>query len=491
VPAVGLVFLDDLAAFAPWASDRAPAWCRERRLDGPLLPPTVEPPPVVVVVLRDDAWAQLASSAAWLEGARAQVLVVEPSRTAPTPRAEGLAHLSRVHAVVMAEPEGLDRALGEAHVLAARLADSAWPALPSIEPAAAVAPGPWLSWLPPTYDDRPPELVETLQHLAPALCRPGGRPMLLDGARGHLRDLLSGARRPIPGLAGRVDAWRPVAAAPDGQRWLRASSAREVAWTLEGVGTTPGGYGRPIGIDAGGRLAWGGGRAWFHWRVLTPAGAVYWTPSSHDWPCGHAKKLYGHEDNEPIAVQLARDGRACASTYAHDTLLTPGLPLVWRDTGALAVAERARGEPRALLFARDDGEATSPGDPWVADEDARDRWAPVVVGPSDDARYAVALDGPTYRLAGGRVERLGDRGWVLFDAAHQVVRRGEARLLGGWDRWVVLLDGEGRLVREDLLSGAREALGEAERAVAAAVPLVGTPNVVLLGLDEGCAVRVV
>lgn len=491
MPSVGLVFLDDLAAFSPWASDRAPTWCRERHLGGPLLPPRVAPPPVVVVVLRDDAWALLASSAPWLEGAQAQVLVVEPSRGSPTPRAEGLAHLSRVHGIVMAEPDGLERALGEAHVLAARLSEAPWPALSPIEAAPAVAPGPWLSWLPPTYDDRPPELVETLQHLAPALCRPDGRPMLLDGARGHLRDLLTGARRPIAGLAGRVDAWRPVAAAPDGQRWLRASSAREVAWTLEGVGTTPGGHGRPIGIDAGGRVAWGGGRAWFHWRVITPAGAVYWTPSSHDWPAGHAKKLYGYEDNEPIAVQLARDARACVSTYAHDTLVTPGLPLVWRDTGVLAVAERARGEPRALLFTRTDGDEAFPADPWVADEDARERWAPVVLGPSEAARYAVGLEGPTYRLAGERVERLGVRGWVLCDAGHRVVRRGEARLLGGWDRWVVLEEAEGVLVREDLESGAREVLGEAERAIAAAVPLVGTPNVVLLSLDEGCAVRVV
>jgi hypothetical protein len=251
----------------------------------------------------------------------------------------------------------------------------------------------------------------------------------------------------------------------------------------------------------GRQVAFYGGRCKFNFVVLTANGPAFFTPSSHDWPSGHGKKLYGGENNDPVRVELAPDAGACLSTYEHDTLLTPGLPLRWRDVGGLALAKRAAGEPRALLFCRSDGEHRFPGDPFAADEDARDVHAVVSLGPSEEARYVVGLEAPTYRLAGGRVERLGGPGggFLVCDAAHRVVRRGQGRLLGGNGAGVVV-EREGMLLREDVLGlgscpppslplaslglGAVP-LGPASKPIAAAVPVPGSANVVLISLAGG------
>jgi hypothetical protein len=262
-------------------------------------------------------------------------------------------------------------------------------------------------------------------------------------------------------------------------------------WRLDGATKSdalPGTHGRPIGIDPSARVAWAGGRCMFEWYVLTAAGPACWTPSSHDWPDGHGKKLYGYEDNEPLWVHLAPDASACLSVYEHDALLTPGLPLRWRAAGPVALAERSRGQPRALFFQRAGGDESFPGDPAVGDEDARDRFATVSLGPSDALRYVVGLDAPTWRLIGESGERLGgpEASFVIFDTSHRAARRGEGRLLAGWDRWIVLERGA-QLVREDLITGAIEALGPAGREVTGAVAIPGSPNVVLVSLEPGRA----
>jgi hypothetical protein len=206
---------------------------------------------------------------------------------------------------------------------------------------------------------------------------------------------------------------------------------------------------------------------------------VYWTPSAHDWPAGHAKKLYGHANNEPWLVQLSADASACLSLYDHDALVTPGLPLRWRDVGGFALAERARGEPRAMLFERDAA--------WADDEDMRGECATVTLGPSPALRYAVGVTADTHRLAGGALTSLGAPGWIVCDDHHRVVRRADGRLLAGWHRWVVI-EQAGRLHREDLVTGAREDLGAVDLPITAAVAIAGCPNVVLATAG---AVRVV
>lgn len=214
-----------------------------------------------------------------------------------------------------------------------------------------------------------------------------------------------------------------------------------------------------------------------------------WTPSSHDWPCGHSKKLYGYEDNDPLYVQLSADGSTCLSVYDHDSMITPGLPLRWRQLGGFALGERMRGEPRTVLFERQEGDDAFPADPYDShDDDARDRRAVVTLGPSEQLRYVVGLAAPVYQILGEAVTRLdetqGRGGWCVFDSQHHLVRRGAGRLLTGWDRWLVIEE-DGQLRREDLLSGERQPLGAAEHPITFAHAFAGSPNALLVSLDPG------
>ncbi|NVB39858.1 hypothetical protein G6O69_18590 [Pseudenhygromyxa sp. WMMC2535] len=519
---IGLIFLDDLCAFAPWISDRAPSWAASRELDGPLLPPTFAPPPVLVVVARSLTWARLEDAAPWLAEADALILVVDPrddpGHDEDDPELRELAGIEReqlraqlgalpLEFVDVSPAQPLEQAIDAALTLARARASSctrSWPTLaptPTFEPTTASEAGPWIAWTPPGWRRPICETNEALRHLAAGLGHGDGRPFFLDGLAGVRVDLRTGAREHIDGLAGSAQPGWPIAAAPGGG-WLdqrRAPGDARPSWTLHRLGhpaqACGGGWGRAIAIDPGGRVAWTGGRCHFDWRVITARGPAWWTASSHDWPCGHAKKLYGFENNEPLTVQLAADLGACASTYEHDSLLTPGLPLRWRELGELCLAERARGEPRALLFVRADGEDGFPGDPMQADEDARDAFAPLSLGPSPALRYVVGLEAPTYRLAGGAVERLGPTRagaaeWIVCDAEHRVVHRAPGRMLAGWGPWLVIQH-NAQLWRVDLRTRAQTPLGPSGRPIAGAVAIVGTPMVVLLGLEPTPALRLV
>ncbi len=475
-PSVGLVFLDDLQAFAPWSSDRAPGWRAERGLDGPLLPPTVQPPLVVVAVARSAV--HLRSSAPWLQLAARVVVVALPEVEAARDALPGAEWF------VAARELDLDARLDEALAAATDVAeDGAWTWLvDGGEPAPAAPPGEWLEVTRP----------EDPAALAPRLCARGGRPALFEPAAGALLDLLTGERADV-GAPWASDAGPVIAVAPSGRAWFWSPDGRGTFhWAEEGAApeVTEGRWGgQAIGVDPAGRVAWAGYRTTFHWWVPGRRRPVFFTPSAHEWPCGHAKKLYGFEDNDPCWVHLAPDAAACLSIYAHDVLLTPGLPLRWRDVGGHALAERARGEPRALLFHRSDEPDGFPADPLEAEEDARDRRATVTLGPTAAARYAVGLEATTYRLAGGQVTRLGGPAdaWVVFDDAHREVQRRPGRLLAGWDRTVVVLRDE-RLRRVDLLTGDDEDLGPPGRPVAEALAVPGTRNVLLV--SDG-AVRLV
>jgi hypothetical protein len=132
---------------------------------------------------------------------------------------------------------------------------------------------------------------------------------------------------------------------------------------------------------------------------------------------------------------------------------------------------------RALLFCTGPRSYVDPLDP--AAEDVRSHAPAVVLGPDAACRYAVDLSDPTWRIRGRRSERLPDGGYAVYDAEHALVRRGEGQLLGGWFRWATVLH-DGALWREDLATGARQALGPAEREITYALAMPGTANVVIV-----------
>jgi len=107
-----------------------------------------------------------------------------------------------------------------------------------------------------------------------------------------------------------------------------------------------------------------------------------------------------------------------------------------------------------------------------------------VLGASDEVRYAVGLERETYRLHGEALEKLssGGGGYAIYDAGHRLVRKGNGRLLGGWNG-VATLEHEGELFREDLSSGARRPLGRSDRPIAHALPIAGAENVVLVSAE--------
>lgn len=509
----GLLILDDLHSFAPWSQRHAPAWRALLPEGGEMLPPTALPPPGLVVVARTLTSALLEMSVPWLRGARRVALLLdtadEPDRRGDPERAE-LAEMEQVelrealgNVVWLREVSPRDlEAHGPALVaeaLARVRGDEPWPAWRQPAPTPAAPPGPWLPWSPPRWSkDYPPGLDDAHRHLAAGLTLTPRGPALLDALAGERLDLATGAREPLPSLAAQASVYQPLAALPGGARWLGAAPApRGTAWRFSGAAghgpAAAGGYGRAIGVDPSGQVAWTGDRCWFQWRAVQEDRPAFWTPSAHGWPDGHGKKLYGYQDNDPLHVHLAPDASAALSTYEHDVLLTDGLPLRWRRVGGVAVPERRYGEPRALFFERADGDGGFPGDPTIGDEDARDHSPVVSLGPSPRRRVVVGLTEATWRLRGEVGERLGgpDGGWVVFAEDHRPVHRGEGRLLAGWHRWIVVLRGE-RLARVDLETDAEQDLGPAGATVTLAVAVPGSPNVVLLSLEgEAAKLRLV
>jgi hypothetical protein len=222
---------------------------------------------------------------------------------------------------------------------------------------------------------------------------------------------------------------------------------------------------------------------------MSGEGPVAWTPSSHSWPDGHAKKLYGFKDNDPLWVHLSPDASMCLSVYEHDTLLCPSPPIRWRKNGSIFIAERTRGEPRALFFVRTDDAESFPGNPSQGDEDARDHRAVVCLGPSLYRRYTVGLQEPTWRLIGERAELLGgpDAGWVVYNCLHEPVLTRPGRLLAGWDRWIVSIEDQ-EIIRFDLENYESTRLCSVDIPVDFGIAIPGSPNVIVVSL-QGDIVR--
>lgn len=479
LPQVGLVFLDELHSFAPWRPGRATDWRQGRGLDGPLLPPTLRPPPALIAVA--GSAAELEHSQDWLGQARSLTVVAAGGAAFgdPGPVRAALRPTRWIEVAADRLEHALERALDVA--AADAVGGEEWSLDgPTPPPPPAPPRGEWIPW---ASAARAPSFLPAAAVLAPGLCAPDGRPAWLDPSDPtHLArvDLLSGASAPCGPPARRLPA---VAATRDATGWLEPGDEHGT-WWWSGTSGAPvarrGSGGRAIGIDPLGRAVWTGHRCTFDWWLPTPAGPVWCTPSDHDWPCGHAKKLYGFKDNDPLWVHLSADGAACLSVYEHDALISSGFPVRWRAVDGVALAERARGGLRALLFQSGD-EYEGLGDPALADEDARQQRATVTLGPSPAARYAVGLEAPTWRLANGETRCLGGPApeWIVCDDQHAERQRHRGRLLAGWDRWVVSLADE-RLWRHDLLADQVEDLGLAEGPIEDALAIPGTRAVLLI-----------
>jgi len=493
--AVGLLVLADLGAPYAWSRRRGPDLCELLGAPaGDLLPPTFDPPAALVLVIAAEAPEAPLMHRGWLARAAAIVLVLDASIPQPEADDPELAELLALelataraalpNIVATVRWDGRDPAvLRDALALARDLAPETTPtAPPPPGPRPAVPPGPWLPWrgwhgrLSSSRIDHESMLTQLVQ----GLCTPGGRPTLVSHS-GEVLDLLGGERRTRPPLT-------PLhfAMAPDGERVLiKASGSRDSGWQILRPGAPPidfaGPWGRPIQWDPFDRVAWIGHRCRYYW--LSPTDA-YWTASEHDWPCGHGKKLWGYEDNDPLWIHLAPDAAACLSVYGHDALLTPGLPLRWRICGDFAVGLRSADPWRALIHGHDpEGIPADPHD--ASDEDARHMFSTVVLGPDAAHRYAVSLAHETWRILGDTASKLGgpEPAWLLFDREHNPVRRGSGRLLAGWHEHAVILE-QDHLWREHLVDGTRTDLGPAGRPIADAVALPGSPNVVLLDLED-------
>jgi hypothetical protein len=243
-----------------------------------------------------------------------------------------------------------------------------------------------------------------------------------------------------------------------------------------------------LGFDGRHPVGWIGHRMSVYWLYRGNGGTGFLSAIDHDFPCGPAKKRYG-SNNNPVGVALAPPGDAVAYRFEHDVLVTSAIPIAWREAGRLAVADFPRDRSRAVLFAQTpDRFGFDIEHP--LDEDARDEAPALVLGPTDDVRYAVDLSQGVYRITSvepseGTAARVGgpDGGFAVFDVEHREVRRATGRLLGGWWRWATVVDG-GVYWREDLATGERQRIAPVDCEPQLAVGVPWTRNVVVV-LAEG------
>ena len=157
-------------------------------------------------------------------------------------------------------------------------------------------------------------------------------------------------------------------------------------------------------------------------------------------PCGHAKKLYGNENNDPRWVRsgFARADGLTPSVSHHDVIVASAVPMYWEDPrrrsgGSVAAARSvARADSRAI-------ERTAS---WLPGADRRGRArgdVPAVVpGESDQVRYAVSLERrrSDARQGGGAASRPGAAASPcttrVIDPCGDRIRAPAGRL--GWNR---------------------------------------------------------
>lgn len=496
---IGLLFLDDLRAFGPWISDRGHELLEKSGAENMYAPLTIEPPPGLIVCMRADALFDCWPETPWFRLAKRVALVVETtgvdaeicmwSHDEVQAKREELGNV--VH--VAHTPEISDSIIQEAAESVAT--DTEWRTWEQPAIREAAPPGPWLQReLPRWNSTSAPNWEYFIRLVVGGLCLPDGLPVLIDALAGKRIALTSGIADDLAKAPARVGYWRTPAMLPDGRSWLQSdhhSGLGGGGWRLFGARQSErckGEYGDAIAVEPSGRLAWTGGRSSFRWHVILDEGPVIWTPSNHSWPDGHAKKLYGYEDNEPLWVHLAPDSSMCLSVYEHDVLVAPAPPIRWRQGRSIAIAERTRGGPRALFFVRTDALDGYPADPAAGDEDARDQRAMVCLGSSDDRRYTVGFSKPTWRLINKTAELLGGptNAWVVYNSCHEPVLAGRGRLLSGWHRWIVFAEDQ-ELIRLDLETEEATRLCAVDQPVDFAIAIPGTPNAILVSIQAETA----
>lgn len=352
----------------------------------------------------------------------------------------------------------------------------AWPAPPALACSTPGPPGPWLDWPdPPGWE---PELQWPRW-----VCRRDDAPSLYHPPSGRFLNLTNGFWSPQ--VAPPTEATF-LCVAPDGTSLLSSDYRGDFSLlNLESgrLHTFRGPAGAPLGVWPNSQVGWAGHRCTFSWLYLTPTDGAALASCDHDWPCGHEKKQYGYLDNEPCWVHLSPLQDAYLSVYQKDAVVSQALPVGWSSFGETwaAVTEPAADRNRALFFTYEtDNERGGPEEP--EDGDARDLRPVIALGPDPTYRYTLDLRRTVYRIVGDSSTRVNEPmdGYAVYNDQHQPLRYGEGRLLGGWGRWLVGLS-DGRLWREDTVSGERVDLGPVEREVLWAFPLPASGHLVLVG----------
>lgn len=225
-------------------------------------------------------------------------------------------------------------------------------------------------------------------------------------------------------------------------------------------------------------LAVNGWRCRFEWIWMGHQRNCAVAENAHDWPIGHAKKLYGYLDNDPVRAELSRDGQLCLSVYEVDALLSPA-PFPWRQVlpGLVALIWPPQDPIHSVFYLLN---------PDFEDEEDRRNGPPaLVLGPDSQHRYALALDRPVARrgVDGEHLLGAGISEFGIFDAHHQLLRTRPGQLLGGHASRLVVWQ-EGKLWAEDFLSGERQLFGYEKGQVEWAFPVLGGSNLLLLRRDE-------
>ncbi|MFN8607000.1 MAG: hypothetical protein U0931_05685 [Vulcanimicrobiota bacterium] len=222
-------------------------------------------------------------------------------------------------------------------------------------------------------------------------------------------------------------------------------------------------------------LAMRGGRCRFDWWWLGPRQSCAVARNAHQWPSGHAKKLYGHRDNEPVRGEISRDGEVCLSVYEVDALLSPA-PFPWRQLlpGLVALVWPPE-DPVHSVFYQKNGDFDD-------DEDERDGPPVLVLGPDRQQRYALALHAPLVRRGtDGGYDCLGGEGqeYAIFDQSHRRLCTRPGRLLGGHSQRLVVWEA-GRLLAEDFSTGQRGLFGYESGPIEWSSPVQGGSNLVMM-----------
>jgi hypothetical protein len=482
---VGVVHLRDLVDRYRWETRKLPAYLdRLGQKVGGLEGSSFLPPRCLIVLNRAEDMELWARFRCWMSWAFELHLVICHYEDSTQESRDGieretlvaLAGLPIVRLVHWAKgeeaPDSLPRLL--------RGSTSSLPTpgpLPAIEEA--FPPGPWIEV--PLHRLQDPELMWPRW-----CCRWRGQPALYHPEKGRFLDLRAGRwGDPVGPMSENlyVSVW------PDGSRLISSNHAGDFSvLNLEtrGLQIFKGPAGGPIGIWPGGQVGWAGHRCVFSWLALRDGDGGTLSACDHDWPAGHEKKQYGYLDNEPCWVHLSPIGDCYLSVYQRDAVISQTLPVGWRvfGEGWAALSEPAVDSSRALFFTHDGSQGR--GDPLEAEDgDARELRPIIVLGPDPASRYALDLQRPVYRIVGETVSLVNETldGYAVFDASHQPVRYGTGRLLGGWGRSLTGWH-DGRLWREDMVTGERSDLGPESEPISWAFSLPASANLVLVSQEE-------